>query len=153
MTDSTKAPRTTSAQRQAALRQRARSLAYGIDDEDIRSAPDTALLEALPVAFRNRQTAPIEAIAIELLLRLGRQVKIIPVEPSSVTVTPIDATSGASATRGYPIEVQQLAVDMAAQGRSSPEIHKAILAMVGRAPAVSNLSKAIRRWQSAPVAP
>jgi hypothetical protein len=160
MTDSTKAPKTTSAQRQAALRQRARSLAYGLDDAQIRTAPDTAILEAVAIAFRNRQSAVLEDLAVELLLRLGRHVKIIPVDPSSVTVTPdspvstvtvtqTETTPGTKTRRGYPVEVQRLAVDMADQGKSSREIQAAITAMVGRAPDTRNVAKIIRRWRSA----
>ncbi|EGV19033.1 hypothetical protein [Thiocapsa marina] len=166
MTDP-KAPKTTSAQRQAALRQRARSLAYGLDDDDIRTAPDTALLEALPIAYRARQTAPIEGIVVELLHRLGRHVKIIPVEPPDVTVTrrgyppadpPVSSvtvtttpepTPEPKSRRSYPIEVQRMAVGMADAGITSREIVDAIKAMVGRAPAVSNVQKLLKGWRAA----
>ncbi len=155
MTDSTKTPKTTSAQRQAALRQRARSLAYGIDDDDIRTAPDTALLEALPIAYRNRQSATVEGIVVELLLRLGRNVKILPVDPPDVTVTPepieeeVEPVTVTVTSRGYPVEVQRLAVDMADQGKSSREIVEVIRGKVGRAPDPSNMSKLIKGWRKA----
>lgn len=164
MTDPTKTPRTTSAQRQAALRQRARALALGIDDEDIRAAPDSALLEAIGVAYRNRQSATVEGIVVELLLRLGRNVRIIPVDPPDVTVTPepieeevetdnVTVTQPEPITvtvtrRSYPTEVQRLAVAMADEGKSSREIVEAIKAEVGRAPDVRNMAKLIKSWRS-----
>ena len=165
MTDP-KSPKTTSAQRQAALRQRARSLAYGFDDDDIRTAPDTALVEALAIAYRARQTAPIEGIAVELLHRLGRAVTVtktegsvtgtaqtevepeIPqhfaeVEPAQTEVAPVTVTD-----RGYPSEVRRMALGMADEGKSSREIADAIKAKLGRCPDVRNMAKLVRRWRS-----
>ncbi len=90
----TKTPKTTSAQRQAALRQRARALAYRIEDDDIRTAPDTAVLEAVGIAYRLRQAAVVENIMVDLLRRLGVTVTVTHVRPveelttSAVTVTP-----------------------------------------------------------------
>lgn len=95
-TKTPKTPKTTSAERQAALRQRARALAHGLDDADIRSAPDTALLEALPIAFRMRQTVVVESVLVDLLRRLGVEVTVTRVKPKEavetipVTVTIID---------------------------------------------------------------
>lgn len=164
----TKTPKTTSAQRQAALRQRARSLAFGIEDDDIRSAPDTALLEALPIAYRLKQAAVVETIMVDLLRRLGVAVTVTHVKPieelktSAVTVTPDPPAQPVTVTsepieekvepktrRSYPIEVQRLAVGMADEGKSSREIAAAIEDRVGRAPDVRNMAKLIQRWRSA----
>jgi hypothetical protein len=51
--------------------------------------------------------------------------------------------------RSYPIEVQQLAIDMADAGRSSREIVEAIREKVGRAPDTRNMAKLIKNWRAA----
>jgi hypothetical protein len=79
-----KTPKTTSAQRQAELRRRARSLAYGLDDDEIGKAADSTLLEAIPQAYRLKQSVVIETIAAEPVRRLrARQLSA-----QHVTVTP-----------------------------------------------------------------
>ncbi len=144
-------------------------MAYGIEEDDIRSAPDTALLEAVGIAYRLRQTAVVENIMVDLLRRLGVTVTVTHVRPveelttSAVTVTPepiepipdlektsdLNPVSVTVTRRGYPIEAQQMAVGMADEGKSSREIVAAIEELVGRAPAVSNLQKLIKGWRAA----
>jgi hypothetical protein len=163
MTDSKQRPKTTSAQRQAALRQRARALAQGLDEARMRSAPDTALLEALPAAYRLKQAAVIEDLVIELLRRLDVHVTLVRVNPPAATVpaavsdpevpdetvTVTQSSETKVSTRTYPVAVQRMAVELADRGATSREVREAILKAEGRAPASSNLAKMLRLWRSA----
>ena len=51
--------------------------------------------------------------------------------------------------RGYPVEVQRMAVALADAGQSAREIREAIIAAVGRAPDTNNMAKLVRRWREA----
>ncbi|EGV18780.1 hypothetical protein [Thiocapsa marina] len=173
MTDST-TPKTTSAQRQAALRRRASELAYGLDDSEIGKAADSTLFEAIPQAFRLKQSVAIESIAAELVRRLrARSVTVTTPEAPEVTVTipeppPVTVTEpqpkrvtvtsqtdqatvglhGVTVTkRGYPPAVKQMAIGMLDAGASSRDVCEAIQAAHGKAPDVSNLARLARGWR------
>ncbi len=168
---------TTSAQRQAALRQRAREIAFGIDDDAVRAAPDSVLVEGLAMAYRAKQVAPVEAIAAELLLRLGkveprsvtvtapdpvtvtqppateqpRIVTVTPPEtpPGPVTVTPPETVTATKPPRHFSREARLLGIRLADAGKPSGEICAAIEAAHGKAPDPTNLAKLLRGWRKA----
>jgi hypothetical protein len=157
MTD-TNAPKTTSAQRQAALRQRARALAYGLDDAQIRSAPDTAILEAVAIAFRNRQSAALEDLAVELLRRLDRHVAVTKIDPPPIPAPAVTVTQALPETpvterkpsaREYPADVRRMALKMRDEGAKTGDTDEAVKAAVGRSPGCSNLAKLLRQWREA----
>lgn len=129
----------------------------------MRSAPDTALLEALPAAYRLKQAAVIEDIGIELLRRLDVHVKLVRVDPPAATVpaaliNPEDPDESVTVTqssetkispRTYPVAVQRMAVELADNGATSREVREAIQKAEGRAPESSNLAKMLRLWRKA----
>lgn len=129
----------------------------------MRSAPDTALLEAFPAAYRLRQAAVIEDIVIELLRRLDVHVKLARVDPPAATVpaaesdpqvpgetvTVTQSSETKVSTRTYPVAVQRMAVELADSGATSREVREAIQKAEGRAPESSNLAKMLRLWRKA----
>lgn len=139
--DMTASTPTTSAQRQAALRQRAREIAFGIDDDAVRAAPDSVLIEGLAMAYRAKQAAPVAAIAAELLLRLGRDKPVTVTAPDPVTVKP-------KHRRFYPPEIQAIALRMEDAGARTADIRDAVEAAHGTAPKGGNLRTLMIGWRS-----
>ncbi len=169
MTDpqATKRPARTGAQRQRERRIKALELLSGNEDA-IAAAPVSAILEAIPPAFRRSDPFAVADLVNELLRRMDtpHRFKLTWIDPDRVTVTPQPEPETAprivtvttqpetppepKPARGYSVEVRRLALDMADQGRSSREIVEAIQAAHGKAPDLSNMAKLLRQWRAAP---
>lgn len=134
--------------------------------------PDSALLEALRLAYGAQSTYGMAGAVRELFERANARGARDPLEPSfkriePVTVAKNDDTAPApepvtvaetkpakpteppSNARGYPPEVKARAVALADAGTPTREIHAAIMAECGRSPDSSNLARLIRQWRAA----
>lgn len=167
MTETPKRPARTPAQRRADLRARAATMLMDNNESALLQAADAVVIEALLHSYRRKLPHDFAALSAELLRRLQAarvtvtpipepiEVKVEPTpEPEAVTVTKPEPTpeptpAPVTVTRGYPIEVQRLAVQMADADAPSRDIRAAIMERLGRAPSVSNVAKLVSRWRAA----
>ena len=158
----TKRPARTPAQRRADLRARAVTLLMD-DEASLLQSADSLVIEALLHAFRRKLPHDFDTLAAELRRRIDQRRESVTVtkamdidaedQAEAVTVTtpePTPETTPApvTVTRGYPIEIQRLAVGMADDGKSSRQIHDEIMGRLGRAPSVSNVAKLVKSWRA-----
>lgn len=160
----------TPAERMARTRQKARAALAGESPAPIDQIPDTALLEALRVSYRQAMTHDMAACVAELFRRANPRapagqsllVTFAALESAeaqiSATVTEIDTatvaeTDSATVTeiqsRGYPDDIRSLAIALTDEGKTNAEIRAAIRSRLGRAPDKGNLPRLVRSWRRA----
>lgn len=157
MTDPTKRPARTGAERQRELRTKALDLLSG-QAGAMASAPVSAILEAIAPAWRKGDPFTVADLANELLRRMDtpHRFKLTRIDPEPLTITAkpeavtvTKAPDPVTVARGYPSDIKRLAVKLADEGKSTAEIRAAILAAHGKAPDISNLARLARAWRAA----